>query len=159
MYLDITKFVLSLAAGSIVLPVGSLNFNQSNARSLRPFASPLFLVAMSIIFGVLFMILLALNYEDHLHHPNDPRSYTRFKYTRNRSLLFLYQLHLADRRRYQMSGSESVAHALGGYSQADCRKVTLAAIDSSRCVTLSVDFHRSEEDSSWYILNVLENLK
>jgi hypothetical protein len=40
----------------------------------QAFASPLFLVAMSIIFGVLFMILLALNYEHHLHHPNDPQS-------------------------------------------------------------------------------------
>jgi zinc transporter ZupT len=88
MYLDITKFVLGLAAGSIVLLVGSLNFNQSNARSMKSFASPLFLVAMSIIYGVLFMILLALNYEHHLHHPNDPRSYTRFKYTRNQSLGF-----------------------------------------------------------------------
>jgi len=35
MYLDITKFVLGLAAGSIVLLVGSLNFNQSNNRSLK----------------------------------------------------------------------------------------------------------------------------
>jgi hypothetical protein len=85
MYLDITKFVLGLAAGSIVLLVGSVNFNQSNARSLKPYASPLFLVAMSIIYGVLFMILLALNYEHHLHHPN---SYTRFQYTRNQSLGF-----------------------------------------------------------------------
>jgi hypothetical protein len=88
MYLDITKFVLGLAAGSIVLLVGSLNFNQSNARSLKGFASPLFLVAMSIIYGVLFMIFLALNYEYHLHHPDDPRSYTLFKYTRNQSLGF-----------------------------------------------------------------------
>jgi zinc transporter ZupT len=85
MYLDITKFVLGLAAGSIVLLVGSLNFNQSNGHSLKPFASPLFLVAMSIIYGVLFMILLALNYEHHLHHPN---SYTRFQFTRNQSLGF-----------------------------------------------------------------------
>jgi hypothetical protein len=37
---------------------------------------------------VLFMILLAMNYEYHLHHPNDPRSYTRFEYTRNQSLGF-----------------------------------------------------------------------
>jgi hypothetical protein len=88
-YLDITKFVLGLAAGSIVLLVGSLNINQSSARaSLRSFASPLFLVAMSIIYGVLFMIFLTLNYEHHLHHPNDPHSYTRFKYTRNQSLGF-----------------------------------------------------------------------
>src|ERR1700675_3139038 len=69
MYLDITKFVLGLAAGSIVLLVGSLNFNQSSGRSLRPFASPLFLVAMSIIYGVLVMTMLALNYEYHLHDP------------------------------------------------------------------------------------------
>ena len=88
MYLDITKFVLGLAAGSIVLLVGSLNFNPSNGRSLRPFASPLFLVAMSLIYGVFFMIMLALNYEYHLHHPNDPRSYSRFQYTRNQSLGF-----------------------------------------------------------------------
>jgi hypothetical protein len=89
MYLDITKFVLGLAAGSIVLLVGSLNFSQSSGRSLRPFASPLFLVQMSIIYGVLFMISLALNYEYHLHDPNDSCSYTRFQYTRNQSLGFV----------------------------------------------------------------------
>ncbi|HTB11554.1 MAG TPA: hypothetical protein VK752_08285 [Bryobacteraceae bacterium] len=72
MYLDITKFVLGLASGSIVLLVGPLNFNQSG-RPLNSFASPLFLVAISIIYGVLFMIVLALNYEHHLHHPD---SYT-----------------------------------------------------------------------------------
>jgi hypothetical protein len=88
MYLDIAKFVLGLAAGSIVLLVGSLNINnQSNARPLKSFASPLFLVAMSIIYGVLFMIWLVLNYERHLHHP-DSQSYTRFQYTRNQALGF-----------------------------------------------------------------------
>src|ERR1700683_316875 len=56
MYLDIAKFVLGLAAGSLVLLVGSLNISQSNARPLRSFASPLFLVAMSIIYGVLLLI-------------------------------------------------------------------------------------------------------
>lgn len=88
MYLDIAKFVLGLAAGSIILLVGSLNITQSNARPLKSFASPLFMVAMSIIYGVLFMILLVFNYERHLHHPNDSRSYTRFEYTRNQSLGF-----------------------------------------------------------------------
>ena len=86
-YLDIAKFVLGLAAGSIVLLVGSLNFNRSSARPLSSFASPLFLVAMSIIYGVLFMILLVFNYERHLHEP-DSHSYTRFKYTRNQALGF-----------------------------------------------------------------------
>jgi hypothetical protein len=88
LYLDITKFVLGLGAGSIVLLVGSLNMNQSANRSLKPFASPLFMVAISIIYGVLFMILLAMNYEHHLHRPNNPRSYTMFQYTRNQSLGF-----------------------------------------------------------------------
>ena len=87
MYLDITKFVLGLAAGSIVLLVGSLNFNQSAVHSLKSFASPLFLVAMSIIYGVLFMIFLVLNYENHRNHPN-ANSYTRFKYTRNQAFGF-----------------------------------------------------------------------
>jgi hypothetical protein len=88
MYLDITKSVLGLAAGSIVLLVGAINFNPSSTRSLKSFASPLFLVAMSIVYGVLFMVLLALSYEHHLHHPNDPGSYTLFRYTRNQSLGF-----------------------------------------------------------------------
>src|SRR5271170_4625085 len=89
MYLDITKTVLGLAAGSIVLLVGSLSFSQSaGGRSLTAFASPLFLVAMTIIYGVLFMILLALSYEHHLHHPNEPGAYTMLSYTRNQSLGF-----------------------------------------------------------------------
>ncbi|MGO9254810.1 MAG: hypothetical protein ACLQU1_00695 [Bryobacteraceae bacterium] len=53
MYLDIAKFVLGLAAGSIVLLAGSLNFSQSNGRTPKPFAPPLFLVAMSVVYGVL----------------------------------------------------------------------------------------------------------
>jgi hypothetical protein len=89
MYLDITKTVLGLAAGSIVLLVGSMSFNLSTGRrSLTGFASPLFLVAMTIIYGVLFMILLALSYEHHLHHPNEPGAYTLLRYTRNQSLGF-----------------------------------------------------------------------
>jgi hypothetical protein len=88
MYLDITKFVLGLAAASIVFSLfGSSNFGQSNSRSLRSFASPLFLVAMSIIYGVLFMIFLVLNYENHRNSP-DWQSYTRFKYTRNQAFGF-----------------------------------------------------------------------
>src|ERR1039458_3119321 len=57
MYVDIAKFILGIAAGSIVLLVGSSSFNSQNARPLRAFAAPLFVVAMSIIYGVLFMTL------------------------------------------------------------------------------------------------------
>jgi heme/copper-type cytochrome/quinol oxidase subunit 3 len=88
-YLDIAKTVLGLAAGSIVLLVGAMNFSPAGARhSMSAFASPLFLVAMSIIFGVLFMILLVLSYEHHLHHPKEPEAYTLLRYSRNQSLGF-----------------------------------------------------------------------
>src|SRR5580692_2912656 len=85
-YLDITKLILGIAAGSIVLLVGSSNLvQQTSGRSLKSFASPMFLVAMSIIYGVLFMTLLVLNYERHRHSP-DSNSYTRLKYSRNQAL-------------------------------------------------------------------------
>jgi hypothetical protein len=88
-YLDIAKTVLGLAAGSIVLLVGAMNFSPAGSRrSLTAFASPLFLVAMSIIYGVLFMILLVTSYEHHLHHPNQPDAYTVLRYSRNQSLGF-----------------------------------------------------------------------
>ena len=88
MYLDIAKFILGLAAASIVFCLfGSSNFGSSNARSLRLFASPLFVVAASIIYGVLFMIFLVFNYESHRNNP-DANSYTRFKYTRNQAFGF-----------------------------------------------------------------------
>jgi hypothetical protein len=45
-------------------------------------------VAMSIIYGVLFMILLVTSYEHHLHHPNQPDAYTVLRYSRNQSLGF-----------------------------------------------------------------------
>ena len=87
-YLDITKLILGIAAGSIVLLVGSSNLvQQSGGRSLKSFASPMFMVAMSIIYGVLFMTLLVLNYEHHRHNPAS-NSYTRLKYARNQSLGF-----------------------------------------------------------------------
>jgi hypothetical protein len=88
MYLDITKLILGIAAGSIVLLVGSSNLvQQSGGRSLKSFASPMFMVAMSIVYGVLFMTLLVLNYEHHRYNPSS-NSYTRFKYTRNQALGF-----------------------------------------------------------------------
>jgi hypothetical protein len=88
MYLDITKFVLGLAAASIVFCLfGSSNPGPTNARAVRFFASPLLMVAMSIIYGVLFMIFLVLNYENHRNNP-DSKSYTRFKYTRNQAFGF-----------------------------------------------------------------------
>jgi hypothetical protein len=81
-YLDIAKFVLGLAGGSIVLLVGSSSF-RSNGRLPAGFASPLFLLVLSILYGILFMVFLVVNYEEYSHNP---ASYTRHRYARNQAL-------------------------------------------------------------------------
>jgi hypothetical protein len=75
------------AASMVFCWFGSSNFGSSNARSLKSFASPLFLVAMSIIYGVLFVIFLVLNCENHRNHPNSNCD-TRFKYPQNQAFGF-----------------------------------------------------------------------
>jgi hypothetical protein len=85
-YLDIAKAILGLASGSIVLLVSSSAFH-SNGRLPPSFASPLFLLALSILYGVLFMTLLMLDYENYQHHPQD-NTYTKPKYVRNQTLGF-----------------------------------------------------------------------
>lgn len=80
-YVDLAKFVLGLASTSIALLVGSSSLHAS-ARLPGSFASPLFLLALSIIYGVLFMMWLTLNYERY-RGTGGEQSYTKFKYTRN----------------------------------------------------------------------------
>lgn|ERR1700683_493646 len=81
-YLDIAKFILGLAAGGIVLVIGSSTFGQSKALP-SGYASPLFLLAMSILYGIVFMPFLALNYES---VSNRTSEYTRWQYIWNRAL-------------------------------------------------------------------------
>jgi hypothetical protein len=57
LYLDLAKFILGLASGSIVLLVGSAAF-RSNGRLPAGFAEPLFLLGMSVVYGILFMVFL-----------------------------------------------------------------------------------------------------
>src|ERR1017187_499524 len=81
-YLDIAKFVIGLASGSIALLVGSAIFRSNGGAGplLASFASPLFLLAQSLICGVFFMAYLATDYEAYRHNETP---YTRFKYSRN----------------------------------------------------------------------------
>lgn len=81
-YLDILKFVLGLASGSIVLLVGSSALRKSGHLP-SSFASPLFLLTVSILYGILFMVFLTTNYESYRHKTSP---YTRFMYTRNLAL-------------------------------------------------------------------------
>jgi hypothetical protein len=83
-YLDIAKVVIGLASGSIVLLVGSASF-RSTGRLPASYASPLSLLALSILYAVFFMVFEMLNYEDFRHRT---RLYSRFKYSRNLGLGF-----------------------------------------------------------------------
>lgn len=81
-YLDVAKFILTLAAGGIVLVISSTALGS--ARKLPPgYASPLFVLAMSIFDGVLFMPLLVLDYEAFKHNK---QCYSRIRYVRNQTL-------------------------------------------------------------------------
>jgi hypothetical protein len=83
-YLDIAKVVIGLSSGSIVLLVGSASF-RSTGRLPASFASPLSLLALSILYAVFFMVFEILNYEGFRHRT---RLYSRFKYSRNIGLGF-----------------------------------------------------------------------
>jgi hypothetical protein len=85
-YLHLAEFVLGLAAGSVVLLVGSSAFRPSG-RLPWGFTSPLYLLALSIIYGVLFMVFLITDYESYRHDPKRS-SYSRSRYTRNQALGF-----------------------------------------------------------------------
>jgi hypothetical protein len=84
-YLDVAKFIMGLAAGGIVLIIGSSALSSTNKRLPPEYASPLLLLAMSIFYGIVFMPLLVLNYEAWKHNEY---KYTRSRYIRNRTLGF-----------------------------------------------------------------------
>lgn len=65
-YLRVAEFVIGLATGSIVLLVGSAALH-SQGRVPWFYASPLVLLAWSVIFGTFFMVWMIYEYEDHSH--------------------------------------------------------------------------------------------
>lgn len=83
-YLDVAKFIISLAAGGIVLVISSSALASAKKLPMA-FASPLFLLAMSVFYGIIFMPFLVLNYESFKQRTSP---YTRFKYVRNQALGF-----------------------------------------------------------------------
>lgn len=85
-YLDIAKVVMGLASGSIVLLVGSTAF-RSAGRLPASFASPLFLLALGILYGVVFMAFMMLQYETYRHREGDS-TYSRRRYALNQALGF-----------------------------------------------------------------------
>ena len=82
-YLQIGGIVVTLASGSLVFLVGSSLFK--NGRLSWLLASPLFLLAQTVLYVILFMVFMTLDYE---HFKQDRNSYTRPKYVRNQALGF-----------------------------------------------------------------------
>ena len=85
-YVRLTEFILGLAAGGIVLLVSSF-VSHANGQLPWVFVSPLCLLALCIVYGVLFMVFLITEYADYRQNP-DLHPYTRFKYTTNHALGF-----------------------------------------------------------------------
>lgn len=83
LYLRVAEVIVGLASGSIVLLVGSSAFRTSG-RLPWVFASPLFILAFCVLYGILFMLFEILNYEGYRHQ--GAQSYTRFRYARNQAL-------------------------------------------------------------------------
>ncbi|SRR5712692_5001898 len=82
-YIRATEYMLTLATASIVLLAGSSALHP-NGHLPWFFASPLVLLAFSVVYGILFMVLLILNYEQ-VQHGNP---HTAFEYSRSEALGF-----------------------------------------------------------------------
>lgn len=85
-YIRAAEFIIGLASGSIVLLVGSSAF-RAGGRLPWSFASPLFVLALCVLYGILFIVFEVFDYESYRHDPTRT-SYTRFKYVRNQTLGF-----------------------------------------------------------------------
>jgi hypothetical protein len=82
-YVWLSQFVIGLASGSILLLAGTSIF-KSSAKLPWEFASPVVLLALSVVYGVSFLAFLFRDYESFLHGLR----YTRAAYTRNIALGF-----------------------------------------------------------------------
>ena len=71
-YVRAVEYVLGLATGSIVLIAGSSALHP-DGKLRWVYASPLVMLALCVVYGLLFMGLMIYNYEEYLHHNN----YTR----------------------------------------------------------------------------------
>lgn len=76
-YLRLGEFMIGLATGSIVLLVGSSAFHGKGGHLPWFYASPLLVLAGSVIAGISFMAWLILSYEEAQHgNPHTPEAYT-----------------------------------------------------------------------------------
>jgi hypothetical protein len=78
-YLHFAEYLIGLATGSIVLLVGSSAFHGQGGRLPWFYASPLIILAASVVCGLMFMGWLILNYEEHKH--GTPHTALRYSFS------------------------------------------------------------------------------
>jgi hypothetical protein len=76
--------MIGAATGSIVLIIGSSAFHGQGGRLPWFYASPLLLIAASVVYGICFMACQILTYEEVLH--GNP--HTAWQYALNEALGF-----------------------------------------------------------------------
>lgn len=67
-YLKLMETMIGLATGSIVLLVGSSALHGQSGHLPWFYASPLFLLAGCVLYGILFSIWMIFHYEDYQHN-------------------------------------------------------------------------------------------
>lgn len=76
-YLRLAEFMIGLATGGIILIVGSFALKGSGGHLPWFYASPLLMLAASVLFGLGFMVWLILSYEETQHgNAHTARSYS-----------------------------------------------------------------------------------
>jgi hypothetical protein len=83
-YIRLAEYVIGLSTGSIVLLVGSSALHGQAGRLPWFYASPLLVLAFSVIYAISFMVWLIFHYEEHQH--GEP--HTRFAYCLSLTLGF-----------------------------------------------------------------------
>jgi hypothetical protein len=83
-YIRAAEFIVGLATGSIVLLVGSSVLHGQGGHLAWFFASPLLLLAFSVVWGIAFMVWLIFSYEEYRHE----NPHTAFAYSLSEALGF-----------------------------------------------------------------------
>ena len=75
-YIRLSEFMIGAASGSIVLIVGSSALHGQGGKLAWFYASPLILIAASVVYGIGFMACQILTYEEVLHgNPHTANNY------------------------------------------------------------------------------------
>lgn len=73
-YLRLGELIVGLAAGSIVLILGSSVLHNNGGTLPSFYASPLLLLGCCVVYGIAFMVWLTYHYEDYQHGAKHTRA-------------------------------------------------------------------------------------